>query len=150
MSFFEAVRTCLFQNYADFQGRASRAEYWWFALFSLVLSVPLLLSGFRPSGLLVVAGVAVLVTAIPHLAVTVRRLHDTDRSGRWVLLGAGGPVLGSVMDVGDLVGWIAHLVLLWFLAQKGDSSGNRYGPNPASEAVLGLGRPGVMPPRHGD
>ena len=142
MGFLEAVRTCLFRKYADFQGRASRAEYWWFALFSLVVPVVAFNSGPRFPGLLVTGVVVMLLTAVPHLAVTVRRLHDTGRSGWWLLLGPVGRIPG--------VGWIASLVLLWFLIQRGDAGGNRYGPNPVPDAVLGLSRAGGSPSHNHD
>ena len=146
MGFAEAVRTCLFRKYADFQGRASRAEYWWFALFAFAAAV-VLFAALRPSpGLLVAGGLVVLVLFVPHLAVSVRRLHDTDRSGWWVLLGMVGPVLDPSSGSLQFAGWIAQLVLIWFLVQKGDPGGNRFGPKPGQAAVLGL--PG-SPPRTG-
>ena len=69
----DAIGIC-WNNYANFQGRASRSEYWWFYLFVFLISlVPIL-------------GLAVLLLAIPQLAAAVRRLHDINRSGWWVLL----------------------------------------------------------------
>ena len=131
MTFIEAVRTCLFRKYFEFRGRASRAEYWWFLVFGV--SVNVAVAGVRPLSYLVTA-----LLVVPQTAVTVRRLHDTNRSGWWILLYLAGWIPG----VGFLVGLILGLVMLWFLAQKGDAFDNRYGSNPAPDGVLGLSRPG--------
>jgi len=130
MGFLEAVRTCLFRKYFAFRGRASRAEYWWFVLFNLLITIPLALLG----PLLFVVGI---VLVVPQLAVGVRRLHDTNRSGWWLALSAAGWI--------PLVGWIASLVLLWFLIQRGDAGDNHYGPDPAA-AVPGAAWAPPPPP----
>jgi uncharacterized membrane protein YhaH (DUF805 family) len=109
MDFFTAVKIC-FAKYADFTGRAGRAEFWWFALFLFMgdlVSIAIL------NLLWVIFSLAML---LPRLAVGVRRLHDIDRSG-WALLIAFVPV----------VGWI--ILLIWFL-QKSDAAANRFGPAP--------------------
>ena len=146
MGFLEAVRTCLFRKYLDFRGRAPRAEYWWFQVFVYVaVAAPNL---FDSTAL---AHAVIGVTVVPRLAVTVRRLHDTDRSAWWLLLEAPGWV-GFLLDdhldsVGDfasfvflLVWAIPSLVMFWFMVQKGDAWENRYGPDPVPDAVLGLSR----------
>lgn len=142
MGFLEAVKTCLFRKYADFRGRASRAEYWWFLLFEVVVTMavpvwygprlfdfPAML--FEPVIAATVIGAALVV---PHVAVTVRRFHDTDRSGWWALL----YLVDWIPGVGWWIGLITTLVLLWFLIQKGDAGENRYGPNPNPDSMLGL------------
>jgi uncharacterized membrane protein YhaH (DUF805 family) len=97
MSFQESIQVC-FKKYADFSGRASRSEYWWFALFIVVVSAALSLFSNMLSGLF---SVAVL---LPSIAAATRRLHDTNRSGWWQLVGLV-PVIGLV-------------VLIVFLAQE--------------------------------
>jgi uncharacterized membrane protein YhaH (DUF805 family) len=99
MEFKEAVRAC-FAKYIDFEGEASRPEFWWFFLFVGVVSFALAVVSNKLSGLF---SLAVLV---PFVAVTVRRLHDTNRSGWWAL----------VWFV-PLVGW---LILVFLLVQEGD------------------------------
>jgi uncharacterized membrane protein YhaH (DUF805 family) len=99
MEFQEAVRVC-FAKYVDFEGEASRPEFWWFFLFVGVVSFALAVVSNELSGLF---SLAVLV---PFIAVTVRRLHDTNRSGWWVL----------VWFV-PVVGW---LILVFLLVQEGD------------------------------
>jgi uncharacterized membrane protein YhaH (DUF805 family) len=96
MGFGEAVRTC-WSKYGDFDGRAARAEFWWWVLFvavvqivaSAVLGLGLALfqnAGFLQWLLVLVFMVIVLAFILPSIAVSVRRLHDRDLSGWWYLL----------------------------------------------------------------
>jgi uncharacterized membrane protein YhaH (DUF805 family) len=103
-----------FRKYADFSGRARRKEYWMFTLFNLVVYVLLMLiAGDRASALIVVYALAVI---LPSFAVSVRRLHDTGRSGWWALVAA--------------VPFVGGLILLVFMIQEGEAGVNRFGPNP--------------------
>ena len=97
MNFQESISTC-FGKYADFSGRATRPEYWWFFLFVLLGSAAASLLGD------IVAGLFTLATLLPSLAAGARRLHDTNRSGWWLLL--------------LLVPLIGFIVLLVMLAQS--------------------------------
>ncbi|WP_425508381.1 DUF805 domain-containing protein [Stenotrophomonas sepilia] len=108
-------------RYAQFTGRAGRSEFWWFQLFIMIISIPLYLLSFYAGysgsqGLaLVVTGLGVvmwLAFVLPSIAATIRRLHDTDRSGWWLLLG--------------FVPFVS-LVLLVFLLLPGTPGGNRFG-----------------------
>jgi len=110
------------RKYADFRDRARRAEYWWFYLFVIiaftVASIIDSLLGFGgsvgPYGILsALLGLAML---IPSLAAGVRRLHDTDRSGWWLLMA--------------LIPLIGLLVLLVFYVSEGTRGDNRFGPDP--------------------
>ena len=98
MNFQDAIRTCL-TKYADFSGRATRPEYWWFVLFVVLGGILLSLISS------ILGGVFSLATLLPSLAAATRRLHDTQRSGWWQLIGLV-PVIGVI-------------VLLVFLAQEG-------------------------------
>ena len=104
-------------KYAEFRGRASRAEYWWFILADAMLMVVFLVLG-QASLLIVFA----FVVFVPNLSVTVRRLHDTNRSGWWLLLSAvpAGPLL-----------------LLFFWCQRGHVEENRYGPPVLDQSASG-------------
>ncbi len=96
MTFQESIRVC-FSKYADFNGRADRSEYWWFILFLIIVS---LATSMVSS---VLSGLFSLGTLLPSIAVTTRRLHDTNRSGWWQLI-AVVPLIGII-------------VLIVFLAQ---------------------------------
>jgi uncharacterized membrane protein YhaH (DUF805 family) len=104
------------QDYAVFDGRAQRMEYWMFVLFNMLIIIVIgtieqVIGTGGSVGFLY--GLAVL---IPGVAVSVRRLHDTDRSGWWLLL--------------SLVPLIGTLVLLIFYCIDGDYGDNDYGPDP--------------------
>lgn len=99
MTFVDAIRTC-FIKYADFNGTASRPEFWWWALFTVIVSIILSILSHR------VSAVFSLATLVPSLAVGARRLHDTNRSG-WLQLLCLIPILG----------WIV-LIILFAQAQR--------------------------------
>ena len=113
------------KRYAVFEGRAQRQEYWFFLLFNILISIALsMLDGalvVTGSGIGVLSLIYALAVFLPGLAVTVRRLHDTDRSGWWVLIGLV-PVIGSI-------------VLLVFMAIDGTPGPNRFGSNPKDQPV---------------
>jgi len=110
------------KKYARFDGRAGKKEYWYFSLFSfiiiIVLSVIDMMTGtFNVTvGLGLLGGIYTLAVSIPGIAVSVRRLHDTDRSGLWLLINAI-PLIGVI-------------VFLVFTAQAGTPGDNQYGSNP--------------------
>ena len=105
------------QKYADFTGRAPRAEYWWFYLALIIgYTITVILDsifGMGPYGIL--TGLFGLAMLVPVLAAGVRRLHDTNRSGWWLLISLV-PLIG--------------LVLIYFLVIPGDTGDNQYGPDP--------------------
>jgi uncharacterized membrane protein YhaH (DUF805 family) len=148
LSFSEAIRTC-FQKYAEFRGRASRPEFWWFALlYYLVIFapiVPLIAIGsvgrgdqpwdeadMNVAGVVfgIVIGVAVLALIIPYLAVGTRRLHDTGKPGWWWFI--------TLVPFGSII-----LIVFW--ASEGDKGSNQYGPPPGAQAMQ-LAPPGPLPP----
>ncbi|MBW3831525.1 DUF805 domain-containing protein [Aeromonas hydrophila] len=102
-----------FKNYFNFSGRASRQEYFMFLLINTVICVALSLAFNAPEQLNYPLGIYGLLTLIPAVALGVRRLHDTNRTGWYLLVGAI-PVLG-------------FLILLFFKLQKGSTLPNRYG-----------------------
>ena len=118
MTFGESISTC-FSKYADFNGRASRSEYWWFALFVGVIYLPLLLiaAATEMTALMVVAIIFVLACFLPQLAAAVRRLHDTGKSGAAYLI--------------SLVPFVGGIILIVWLATEGNPGANMYGELPA-------------------
>ena len=106
VSFTESIKTC-FQKYIDFSGRASRSEFWWFALFNFIVSVALaLLTPVAPPlapPLASLQGIFILVVLLPSLTAAVRRLHDSGRSGWWALLPLATPVAGAIL--GGVLAW---------------------------------------------
>jgi len=114
-------------KYATFSGRSQRAEYWYFALFYVLIGIGLsfidyILGTFDAEtevGLL--GGLYSLAMLIPSIAVAVRRLHDTSRSGWWLLIGFI-PLVGTI-------------VLLVFLVLDSTPGDNAYGPNPKAAAT---------------
>ncbi len=133
MDFPTAVRTCL-SKYATFEGRARRAEFWWFLLFGWLISIA---AGFldwmlfgraimgpdmMDSGMTMmvwrspIQNLVGLALILPGLAVAVRRLHDTDRSGWWWWL--------------CLIPLIGVIILIVWYATRGTQGPNRFGPDP--------------------
>ena len=110
------------KKYAIFNGRSRRLEYWMFMLISGLIVAGLSVAGTSmgnyPPLLSALYALAVL---IPAIAVTVRRLHDTDRSGWWLLI--------------SLVPFIGQLILLVFLLIGGKRDRNQYGPDPKGLGV---------------
>jgi uncharacterized membrane protein YhaH (DUF805 family) len=150
------------EKYADFTGRASRAEYWWYCLAILIAYIivgivesilgihRMIFYSYGP-----LSALLWLATIVPSLAVGVRRLHDTNRPGWWVLLpivpyflgivlggavlvagaATGGGGIGMMAGAGIagifmLIGFVCVLVLLYFMVQSSAPGDNQYGPNP--------------------
>jgi uncharacterized membrane protein YhaH (DUF805 family) len=111
-------------RFAEFRGRARRKEYWWFTVFNIIVALSLaLLDGMIgtfsvEAGLGLFSGLYILVVIIPRLAVAVRRLHDTGRTGWWTLIGLI-PLLGGV-------------VLFIFTVLDSEPEANAYGVPPKS------------------
>lgn len=110
------------KQYAAFSGRSRRKEYWLFVLFSTLISIVLVILDAMtgtlraPSGLGLLSGIYALAVLLPSLGVSIRRLHDTNRTGWWLLLG--------------LVPLIGPIVLIVFFASDSNPGDNEYGPNP--------------------
>lgn len=116
MNIVESSKTCI-QKFTDFNSRASRSEFWWFFLVTAIISYVVasaVYNGMLPG---FVSGIFSLALFIPSVAVTIRRLHDTNHSGYFFFLFII-PVIGG-------------LIVLYNLAKKGDSAANKYGEIPA-------------------
>lgn len=115
------------KKYAVFTGRSQRAEYWYFVLFLILISIGLaMIDGVTgtldpETGIGLLGGLFSLATLIPSIAVGVRRLHDTGRSGWWLLIGFV-PLIGGI-------------ILIIFFVQDSAPGENAYGPNPKAVPV---------------
>lgn len=117
VTFSEAVRNALTVNYCNFNGRASRSEFWWYALFTIILGGIISLAFFWSDTLeYIVTGIVNLLLLLPGLGLAVRRLHDTNHSGWWVLI-----------NLVPVVGWI---VFVFFAVTDSQPVPNQYGPVP--------------------
>lgn len=110
------------KKYAVFTGRARRKEYWYYFLINFVIITALLLVDNmlgtldKEAGVGLVSSIYMLAVLLPGLAVAVRRLHDSDRTGWWVLI--------------TLIPIVGPIVLIFFLIQDSVPGENQYGPNP--------------------
>jgi uncharacterized membrane protein YhaH (DUF805 family) len=114
MGFLEALNSG-FRRFLDFETRSSRSEFWWWWLFSSLLNFNITLGTVMTEIGLITFSINIL-TFIPSLAVAVRRLHDIDRSGWWLLL-----------YLVPIVGWA---VLLYWAVTPGRVGPNQYGADP--------------------
>ena len=144
----EAV-TSVLRNSRIFSGRAGRPEFWWFALAAYVVYV---IAGLIPG----ISWIVYPVLALLSLAVTVRRLHDTDRSGWWVILPYAVPYAVFAVDLllpafptdRLVVNWLSagpiliaiavEIALLIMLVQPGTRGPNKYGPDPLQRGGSGV------------
>ena len=128
MDFTSAIKSG-FSNYANFSGRASRSEYWYFTLFSVIVNIGASLID-QILGIYIVAGLAGIALIVPGLSMAWRRLHDIDKSGAWWFI------------------WltcVGIIVLFVWSVTKGTAGPNRFGPDP-----LGSGEALPEPPTSDD
>ena len=121
----EWYKKVVFENYANFNGRARRSEYWYFALASGIISIVLNIidrvagSNFGIAETGIISSLYSLLVLLPSIAVGVRRLHDVGKSG-WFILIIFIPIIGAI--------W-----LLILACTEGDRGTNAYGPDPKNE-----------------
>lgn len=122
MGAFDYFKDVVFNNYANFNGRARRSEYWYFTLFSTLLymvavGLSMALGGEEnPFISFAIVGVVAVALFLPSLAVMIRRLHDTNRSGWWILI--------------NFIPYLGGIVLLVFMCLDGTAGPNKYGEDP--------------------
>ena len=117
MTFGESVSTCM-KKYFVFEGRASRSEYWW---FQLIVSPSYFISTVFENDIAYIFLGITLFTLIPAISAGVRRLHDTNRSGFFLLI--------------SFIPFIGGLILLFFLIPEGTKGKNRFGPDPLKRSI---------------
>ena len=111
MNFVESIQTC-YKKFFDFSGRASKSEYWWFQLYNAIIYV---LTFIFQGDLVLLFSILIIVNLIPVYAVGVRRIHDSDKSG-WFVLISLIPLIG--------------LYIFVLLLQDGSKGKNRFGVKP--------------------
>ena len=138
MNFKNAIKTCLKDKYANFKGRASRSEFWFFYLF-LVIGYAISISTIFISIKLFIGTMSIFVLAmiIPSLAVTVRRLHDINKSGWFILLPLPFDIMQRVFEESSaglslvflVISLGLYIYLLVLYCTDGDKKNNRFGKN---------------------
>ena len=138
MNFKNAIKTCLKDKYANFKGRASRSEFWFFYLF-LAIGYAISISTIFISIKLFIGTISIFALAmiIPSIAVTVRRLHDINKSGWFILLPLPFDIMERVLEKssGDLslvfsvISLGLYIYLLVLYCTNGDKKNNRFGKN---------------------
>ena len=142
MSFFDAVASA-FRKYFDFSSRASRSEFWWLFLFCMLfnmLALSLTINDIgppeesNPEAFLSKAstswfGIALIVTLIPSISVSVRRLHDINMSGWWYVALQIAYILSQFIFIFSFISFVALFAYLYFMCAEGGAE-NQYGPNP--------------------
>jgi len=116
------------KKYVVFDGRARRREYWYFVLFNIIIAFVLgIIDGFvgfaTDGGLGVLSGIYTLAILLPGIGVSIRRLHDTGRSGWWLFI--------------NLVPLIGGLIVLLFMVGDSQKGTNQYGPSPKLVEIEG-------------
>jgi uncharacterized membrane protein YhaH (DUF805 family) len=124
MGFTQAI-SAGFSNYVNFSSRACRSEYWYWILFIIIADVVAAIID-QVLGMQLVTGLFGVATLIPNIAIAIRRLHDLDRTGWWILLGFI-----------PLIGWI--ILLIWYIT-KGTDGPNRFGPDPLATLAISAPR----------
>lgn len=121
MPIIENWKLVVLERFAKFDGRAGRAEFWWFVLANLVVYVALaILMAIADIFIILYIGYG-LAMIVPSIAVAIRRLHDTDKSGWMLLLG--------------LIPFVGAILLIVFYAAEGTNGPNQYGAGPEPAAA---------------
>ena len=138
MNFSESIKTCLTKKYLSFSGRASRSEFWFFYLFVLIgyiICFTLIMAvSFKLFWLM---GAFMIGIILPSLGVSVRRLHDVNKSGWFLLLPVPFNIVGRLFErsIGDMslvftiIGLGISIYLLVLYCTDGEKNNNRFGKN---------------------
>ena len=142
MTFSQAFHVCFLKKYCDFKGRASRSEFWWFSMSVVGISTisNLIFQYILSPQIMVWASLTVsLIFMLPNLAVTVRRLHDRNLRGWWLLAPIAASLMGQPQQTSTtalITGMLMLSMCLCFLvilALPGSTGDNRFGPDPLGQ-----------------
>lgn len=143
----EVFRRAITEHYIDFQGRCARRDFWYYVVGYIVVYIVVAIIQSIILSTHLLTGLLALGLLLPGLGISVRRLHDIDRSGWWLLISVVPGILamlfsgialmsGSVgvgvtlMGVVTIIGLAATVLLIYWYAQPGTSGDNRFGPPP--------------------
>ncbi|MCL5733579.1 MAG: DUF805 domain-containing protein [Patescibacteria group bacterium] len=146
------------KKYAVFSGRARRKEYWMFVLFNVIFAIIASIIdsiiGIKVYRFGLIYILYILAVLIPSLAVGVRRLHDTGRSGWWLLLALAPTIASTIIIISALIfglvsviglaigiGFVAIIGFIWFIvlmALNGNPGDNKYGPDPKAVVAAAI------------
>lgn len=148
MDFKQAFITCAIEKRFNWQDRACRSEFWWFYLATVVIGIIAAIFNAIPLIGQVIALVINIAIWWLSTVAAIRRLHDIDKSGFWILLPAGASIVGITMLViglfggsdllfalGIIVGLGGTGYMIFLLVQPGTPGPNKYGPNPLATAA---------------
>jgi uncharacterized membrane protein YhaH (DUF805 family) len=125
MTFVESLRICILEKYCDFKGRAQRSELWWFYLFTIIVYLicnHLMLSPDLNMHQLIGLAIIEVFFVLPNIAVSVRRLHDTNKSGSLYFL--------------MMIPLVGPFILLYLCTLPGTPGPNKFGPDPLNSTPL--------------
>jgi uncharacterized membrane protein YhaH (DUF805 family) len=134
----ENFKNVLTHHYFDFQGRARRSEFWWYILVVIVIQIILSIIQ-RFVGTQILTALLSLALLLPNLGISVRRLHDLEKSGWWILLPLAPMVLAilcmfmfqwTLSMIFGLVTLACSILLIYWYAMPGTAGTNKYGPDP--------------------
>ena len=138
MNFKNAIKTCLKDKYANFKGRASRSEFWFFYLFLVIGYAITIFTIFISIKLFIgILSIFILAMIIPSIAVTVRRLHDINKSGLFILLPLPFEIMERLLEKSSeglsllflVISLGLYIYLLVLYCTDGDKKNNRFGKN---------------------
>lgn len=148
MDFKQAFITCAIEKRFNWQDRACRSEFWWFYLATIVIGIIASLFNAIPLIGQVIALVINIAIWWLSIVASIRRLHDIDKSGFWILLPAGASIVGVILiamgvvggsdllfALGVIVGLGGTGYMIFLLVQPGTPGPNKYGPNPLATAA---------------
>lgn len=148
MDFKQAFITCAIEKRFNWQDRACRSEFWWFYLATVVIGIIASLFNAIPLIGQVIALVINIAIWWLSIVASIRRLHDIDKSGFWILLPAGASIVGVILiamgvvggsdllfALGVIVGLGGTGYMIFLLVQPGTPGPNKYGPNPLATAA---------------
>lgn len=148
MDFKQAFITCAIEKRFNWQDRACRSEFWWFYLATIFIGIIASLFNAIPLIGQVIALVINIAIWWLSIVASIRRLHDIDKSGFWILLPAGASIVGVILiamgvvggsdllfALGVIVGLGGTGYMIFLLVQPGTPGPNKYGPNPLATAA---------------